>query len=277
MIIHTEATALQIRPWSKTSHMVTWLTPDYGRIVTSVKGACRPKSAFLGQYDLFYTCDLLFYRRERDGIHSIRECSPSALREPLRRCWRSAAAAAYLADLTARVTVSHQESAAVYTLLNRMLDALPLTPRQDLKVLILLYEVQLLSMLGLKPNLTLCPYCHKPDRQWLRFSLPSGRFACPHLNPDSNGDTTISMQRDVREILLDMLETLPDGSAADMVTSPEIKKNRANPHLLLGLSRFLGMFITFHLEVPSAVRRVAFELLDKNPARKTAPLETSSP
>ncbi|MDD4102477.1 MAG: DNA repair protein RecO [Kiritimatiellae bacterium] len=277
MIIHTEATALQIRPWSQTSHMVTWLTPEYGRIVTAIKGACRPKSAFLGQYDLFYTCDLLFYRRERDGVHAIRECSPSALRESLRRCWRSAAAAAYLADLTARVTVSHQEAAAVYNLLNRTLDTLPRVPLHDLKALILRYEVNLLAKLGLSPNLDLCPHCHTPDRQWLRFSLPSGRFACPHLAGASSGESAVALHRDVRQLFLNMLDRLPD--TADGVISPHsgTDKNHHPPHLLLGLSRFLGMFITFHLEVPSAVRRVAFELLDKNPARETVPLETSSP
>ncbi len=277
MIIHTEATALQIRPWSKTSHMVTWLTPDYGRIVTSVKGACRPKSAFLGQYDLFYTCDLLFYRRERDGVHSIRECSPSALREPLRHCWRCATAAAYLADITARVTVSHQEAAAVYNLLNRTLDTLPRVPRHGLKEAILLYEANLLSRLGLAPNLSVCPHCHPPDRQWLRFSLPSGRFACPHLTRAAPGETTVALHRDVRKLLMDMLDKLPGPTSAEAATSFELNIFRAPPHLLLGLSRFLGMFIAFHLEVPPAVRRVTFEMLDKTPARKTAPLETNSP
>ncbi len=276
MIIQTEATALQIRPWSKTSHIVTWLTPGYGRIVTSVKGACRPKSAFLGQYDLFYTCDLLFYRRERDGVHPIRECSPSSLREPLRHCWRSAAAAAYLADLTARVTVSHQEASSVYTLLNRTLDSLPSTPHHALKQKILMYEIQLLSKLGLAPNLDLCPQCHAPDRQWLRFSLPSGRFACPHLAATTVSETAVSLHRDVRQLFLDLLEMPPDGFAADSNALSELNKNRPPPHLLLGLSRFLGMFITFHLEVPPAVRRVTFELLDKNPTRQNALLEKKS-
>jgi len=275
MIIHTEATALQIRPWSQTSHMVTWLTPEYGRIVTAVKGACRPKSAFLGQYDLFYTCDLLFYRRERDGVHAIRECSPTVLREPLRRCWRSAAAAAYLADLTARVTASHQESAAVYALLNRTLDALPRTPHHGLKALILRYEVNLLAKLGLTPNLALCPHCHTPERQWLRFSLPSGRFACPHLAGATSGESTVTLHRDVRQLFLNILDRLTDTADSDISPYSETDNFHTPHHLLLGLSRFLGIFIVFHLEVPSAVRRVAFELLDKTPTRKTASLETS--
>ena len=70
----TEAICLRISPWSTTSHIVTWLTP-VGVVATSVKGAVRPKSAFLGQYDLFYTCELIYYARTKGELHAIREAS----------------------------------------------------------------------------------------------------------------------------------------------------------------------------------------------------------
>jgi phosphoesterase RecJ-like protein len=58
--LKTLGIVLSIRPWSQTSHVVTWLTLN-GVITTLVKGALRPKSAFIGQYDLFYTCELVYY------------------------------------------------------------------------------------------------------------------------------------------------------------------------------------------------------------------------
>ena len=63
--------------------MVSWLTPDTGVVSTVVKGAVRPKSAFLGQYDLFYECELVYYVRERGDAHAIREVSPLKMREGL--------------------------------------------------------------------------------------------------------------------------------------------------------------------------------------------------
>ena len=268
MIAQTQAIVLHIRPWSRTSHMVTWLTPEHGKLVTSVKGACRPKSAFLGQYDLFYTCDLLFYKREHDGIHAIRECVPVALREPLRRRWRHAAVASYLCDLTLRVTVGHHESAALFALLARALDRLSIEDdadcpdASDLRALILWYEAHVLRLLGLLPDLALCPDCHPADRVWLRFSLPSGRLLCPHLAKSQPGEATLALHRGVRELFL----WLADGTGAE----PGDAVNEVPQNLLLGLSRFLGMFMAFHLEVPSAVRRVAWEMLDTNPARMPA-------
>lgn len=267
MIIQTPAIVLHIRPWSQTSHMVTWLTPDYGRVVTAVKGACRPKSAFLGQYDLFYTCDLLFYRREHEGVHAIRECVPRELREPLRRRWRPAMAAAYLCDLTSRMAQGQQESAGLFALLGQALDRLSDVPETDLRVLLLWYETHLLRQAGLLPDLRTCPHCHPAERMWLRFSLPSGRLACPHLAKYQPGEATLPLHRAVRGLFL-LLSDAPQFESAARALTDQKKDNRAN--LLLGLSRFLGMFMVFHLEVPSAVRRVTWEMLDTTLTQRPA-------
>ena len=262
MIAQTQAIVLHIRPWSRTSHMVTWLTPEHGKLVTSVKGACRPKSAFLGQYDLFYTCDLLFYRREHDGIHAIRECVPVGLREPLRRRWRHAAVAGYLCDLASRVAVGHHESVALFALLTRALDRLAAEDDadcfgvSDLRALILWFEAHLLRLLGLLPDLAACPECHPPERAWLRFSLPSGRLLCDHRTRNQPGEATLALHCGVRELFLRL--------TAQLSAEPDVAAGEVPQNLLLGLSRFLGMFMAFHLEVPSAVRRVTWEMLDTN-------------
>ena len=72
-IIKTTGTVLAIHPWSRTSHVVAWLTPDHGVVSTLVKGAVRAKSAFLGQYDLLYTCDLLYYARASGDLHALHQ------------------------------------------------------------------------------------------------------------------------------------------------------------------------------------------------------------
>ena len=86
--LKTTGIVLDIRPWSRTSHVVTWLTPDRGPVVTLVKGAVRPKSAFLGQYDFFYTCELVYYIRAKGELHAIREAAPLNPREHLRGSFR---------------------------------------------------------------------------------------------------------------------------------------------------------------------------------------------
>lgn len=247
MIVKTQGIVLRIYPWSRTSHMVTWLTRERGLTVTSAKGACRPKSAFLGQYDVGYTCDLLYYTRDRGGVHPLRECVPSQLREALRANWRAGTAASYFCGLVAAVSVPMQESAGAYTLLESALDdACSNIPNHGH---LLAFEMALLGRLGLRPDFTLCPVCHTADLTWIRFSLASGRLLCAHASAAALVEPAVTLHRDV-------VETLRHGIAAETAHNfPH------NGNLALGIRRFLGMFIRYHLELAPAARRVAFELL----------------
>ena len=120
-IIKTDGIVLAIHPWSRTSHIVTWLTPDHGCVTTLVKGAVRPKSAFLGQYDLFYTCDLLYYARARGDLHALRETTPRNLRDGLRGRWRETALAGYAAGLVNDLAPANGESSAWFSFLDSLL------------------------------------------------------------------------------------------------------------------------------------------------------------
>ena len=259
MILNTQAIALRIRPFSRTSHVVTWLSPDHGRVTTVVKGACRPKSAFLGQYDLFVTCELLFYRREHDGLHAIRECCPLARSDGLRGDWRRVSAAGYCADLAARALPPGQEAVGAYALLAATLDRLADGPAQDAESL-LVYELALLRHLGLEPQLAPCPACGPDAAPWRRFGLAAGRVACPHRGGAAPGETAVTVHRDALERL-----RLLAASAAGGPPLPACPS-----HVSLGARRLLGIFMRFHLDLPPAPRRVAFELVEADPAAGAA-------
>jgi DNA repair protein RecO len=152
----TEATVLRVLPYSATSHIVTWLAPLHGRLATLVKGATRPRSVFLGQYDLFYTCELLYYPRE-NGLHIARECTPAAIRGGLRTRWRSCAAAGYAAERLLKASLPGIEMQAAYRLLNTMLDHLASHPPRA--ALVYWFELRLLEALGSLPDFSRCRLC----------------------------------------------------------------------------------------------------------------------
>lgn len=252
MIIKTTAIALRIHSFSRTSRVVTWLTPDFGRVVTVIKGACRAKSAFLGQYDLAMRCELLFYRREHDGVHIARECTPLAWHPALRSRWRSAVAAGYLCELTSRVAAPMLEAAALFDLLDAGIEALD--TGQAPEPTILRFEFDLLHTLGLAPVFEPCADCmiaHGPRP--CRFSLPSGRLRCVQSRSHLPGGASVA----VDAALLDALRAWqrPGDPPADP----------AAPGLTLAVRRFLGMFLQHHLDLPLASRQSAFAWLDARP------------
>jgi len=145
--IRTKAICLSIAPWSKTSHVVTWLTP-YGRLGTVVKGAVRPKSQFLGQYDLNYTCEILYYARPQGELHALRDCAPLERRDALREDYRALAFAGYCRLLTDRFAPAGNECQPWYDALEAVLDA------QEATVAALVrFELRVLHLLGLEPEI----------------------------------------------------------------------------------------------------------------------------
>jgi len=61
--------------------VVSWLTR--APWTTGHYGQRRPaaQESFLGQYDAFYTCDIVFYMQERNALHILKECSPLQARQ----------------------------------------------------------------------------------------------------------------------------------------------------------------------------------------------------
>lgn len=248
-IIKTKGIVLTIHPWSRTSHVVAWLTPDHGCVSTLVKGAVRPKSAFLGQYDLFYTCDLLYYAHASGGdLHALREVVPVNLREPLRGRWRETALAGYGAALARELAPPGAEASAWYAAFDRFLDAL--VPMGDVAnvadadngraqrfAALIQLEMQFLRLGGFAPDLTRPPVSATTMDAWMPFALDHGRFG--------EGTRTVRLSRDAVQALL-----RPDAHTVSLKAKEDAV-------------RFLGVFLSYHLDTPPDTRRTVVQMLSR--------------
>jgi DNA repair protein RecO (recombination protein O) len=152
MIQSTTGIILRTLPFMETSLIVRWLTPDAGRIATVAKGARRPKSPFLGKLDLFYAADFSFSRSRRSELHTLREVSLRDTHAALRQNLGFLRQAAYGAALVEQTTEADTPLAEIHALFSEFLDCLerqPFLPRT-----VLAFELKLLRVLGLKPDLT---------------------------------------------------------------------------------------------------------------------------
>jgi len=233
--IKTEAICLDIRPWSQTSHVVTWLTPE-GKLSTVVKGAVRPKSAFLGQYDLNYTCEILYYARAKGDLHALRDCSPLEMRESLRGDFRRMALAGYYRCRVAELSPSGPDCQFWYTLLSSSLNFLcSLSPVScSLIPLLVRFDLKALELAGLSPNFG----GYDKTSDWSAFSLESGAFG--------RGDgRCIRVSRKTAEFLDD-----PQSVAE-------------NDQIPLDAARVISVFYQFHLDCSSEVRRSVVGMISK--------------
>ena len=251
MITKTHGIALRIDPFSKTSHVVSWLTPDKGRVTTLIKGAQRPRSPFLGQYDLFYTCELIYYPGLRSSLGILKECSPLNWRNGLRENWKSCVAASYFVDLVNRLTPSGVANGTLYRFVGRVLDFLS---QQGGSVNTLHWaELRLLNLLGVGPRLLTCVACGRPDPQGTQpvaFSISRGGLLCALCRGDA-GDSTVPVSHDALAMLR-LWEQAPTPLIAKRTTCTESQHKMVD--------RLLGEFLEYHLE-SSRSRDVAMQML----------------
>ncbi len=222
--VRSEAICLAIRPWSQTSHVVSWLTPQ-GKVGTVVRGAVRPKSFFLGQYDLNYTCEILYYARARGDLHALRDCAPRERRDALRDDYRALALAGHFRRLVADYAPSGPDCADWYGLLADALDALAVGAAGpgDLLAHCLRFELEVLHLLGLSPEI----------------EAASGVFQL-------RGERTIPVSRAVADYLRHPVATVE------------------NSTIPLDAARVIGVFYQFHLDCASDVRRAVLALISKS-------------
>ena len=220
----TEAICLDIRPWSRTSHIVRWMTTD-GPVTTVVKGAVRPKSAFLGQYDLNYTCEIVYYSRAKGELHALRECSPLSTRENLRSNYRALVLAEYMRTQVEALAPHGGESETWHATLKDALDSLCAgaadSPRR-LVATLLGFELEILSLSGLSPEV----------------EAEAGSFSL-------RGERQMPISQEV----------------AHCIDDPKSEKNM---QILLDAARAIGVFYAFHLDSAPEARRTVLRMISNN-------------
>ena len=209
-ILKDRGLVLRWYPVTDTSRIVIWFTRQYGRVATLARGSQRPKSWVLGQFDLFYTCEVLFYARAREDLHPLRECSPLARRSNFRYDWRACAGASFVCDLLSRLTPPRASAPVLYEQAARTLDLL--CEQGISPALLFWFELQALRDLGVAPDYAL------PEAAQLYFDIPQGRL---RAHPGEDQRLTPPLTRGSLTCLQELLGTSEPSRLSRLRLLPE--------------------------------------------------------
>jgi DNA repair protein RecO (recombination protein O) len=230
-ILKDQGITLRWYPVTDTSRIVIWFTAAHGRVATLVRGSQRPKSWVLGQYDLFYTCEILFYARAKDELHPLRECSPLQRREGFRQDYRACAGASFICDLLSRLTPSREAAPVLYEQATRCLDLL--CQQGPSPALLLWFELQALKDLGVAPDLS------SEIREDLMFDVAEGKIRPRSDTPVNAKD--IAPITPAAVICLQQLLAQPDPA--------RVLRLRLFPGQVTELAHHLQRFTAWHLDL----------------------------
>ena len=243
MILKDHAIALRIHPFGNTSRIVVWLSQTHGKLATLVKGSQRDRSPFLGQYDLFYTCELLFYAREQRNLHILKECYPVATRAAFRTDWRACAAASYAAGALDRAMPFGPAPAGLHALLADTLDRL--AARTPGPAFLPRFELLLLQELGLAPAWDACAQCRADLRAGApaRLDVAHGAVLCEAC---AAGRGTV-----LSAAALEAIRRMRDGNLPASLPERIFREVRA----------LMGGLLENHADLAGPARDLAFQVL----------------
>lgn len=270
MILKTSAVPLYFTDVSNTSRIVTWLTADYGRLSTIIKGEQRKNSLFRGQYDLFSTSELLFYDRTEKEVHIAKECSMLHRRPIFRSDWRACAAAGYIAALFAKTTPRHAHEPERFELFEEMLSHAEIHGRNPL--FLIWFDLKFADFTGHRLQLDEQGTGVGGQGAGIRDQGSGGRSQdIPHptshfqhsspayrFAPDHGGLVEPGYASRYRipatPIAPEAVELIRQLQATDH--PPEAEKS-PNPAWLEQTNRVLGKFAEYHYDLPPHVRQTA--------------------
>ena len=159
-----KATAIIIRhvDFSESSRIVTVFSREFGKFAALAKGAKRLKGPFDAALDLLSECRVVFIRKSSGTLNLLTESRLIRRFQPQNSGAKSGLSSLYggyyVAELLNGLTEEFNPEPEVYDLATSTLAALS-TPDQLPSPVIIHFEISLLQLIGLLPNLFDCSVC----------------------------------------------------------------------------------------------------------------------
>lgn len=154
--------------------ILTILTTKYGKIQAVAKGARRPQSRLIAGTQFLSFGDFILFKGKE--LYSIRECNVIESFYDIRNSLDKITYTAHIIDLANEVS---EENISYYNLQRLLLNTLFMLSKTDKspELLTRIFELRLLSIIGLRPQVNECVSCGRID-ELNYFSPCEGGLIC---------------------------------------------------------------------------------------------------
>ncbi len=172
----TEAIVIKKTKLGEADTILTFFTPNLGKIQGFARSLRKPKSKLAGHLELLTHSQVSFVRgRNLDTIIGSQTINSFLL---LRNDLWLTSCGLYIAELVNQFTAEREENRAVFELLLATLERL--TAENDKELVLRFFELHLLESAGYRPQLRQCTACHRPLEPVPNYFHPAaGGLLCP--------------------------------------------------------------------------------------------------
>ncbi len=244
----TSAVVVRGLDYGESDRIVTFVTPDAGRLTGIAKGAKRSRRRFGAALELFTFVRLTYFEKPAFDLVRLESAETIAGFTDARRDLVKIAHAAYLVEAASRAVQPREPAMSVFRLLVETLGAVDAEPPDERRLRT--FELRLLVLLGYHPELRRCARCRRrrPGEGRFRVSVQAGGLLCRACagEPDWDGadrgaeplgtSDYVTVSAPLLDRMADLLEMAEDHPerlrALDLVPAEAIEARRLLPRLL---------------------------------------------
>jgi len=217
-LVTVPAVLLRSYPYSESSLILRFLTPEHGVVSALAKGVRRRSSRGETPMETFQQGSLTFLYREARDLHGFRDFQSPVSSRPLAGDLLRFSGASFLAELVLTHTMQ-EANPRLFTHLVGLLDRIGTGSREELPGVILSGAWTLLLDFGFPPSLAECLHCGRelPGDGMGRFDVAGGGIRCaacaqggegPRIGPEA--------QVDLRKLISGIPPEILRGAAAHL-------------------------------------------------------------
>ncbi len=173
MMQKVEGIVIRTMDYGESNKIVTLFTRELGKIGVMSRGAKKPKSRLAAVSQLFIYGTFLFQKSQ--GLGTLNQAEIIDSFRDVRKDLFRASYATYMVEMTDKLTEERQPNPSLFELLYQMLHYL--NEGVDADVLLRIFEIKMLAVAGIRPQLDECASCGSTDVP-VAFSIRDAGFLC---------------------------------------------------------------------------------------------------
>lgn len=168
-----EGIVIRTNDYGETNKVVTLFTREWGKIGAMARGAKKPSSRLAAVTQLFTYGHFLL--QKGSGLGSLQQGETIDSMRSIREDIFLTAYASYIIELTDKCTEDRRPNPFLFELLHQTLHYM--NDGYDLDIIMFIYEIKMLNVIGLHPELNRCAICGNTEGEFA-FSIREGGFIC---------------------------------------------------------------------------------------------------
>ncbi|WP_078552786.1 DNA repair protein RecO [Bacillus alkalicellulosilyticus] len=173
MLTTAEGIVIRTIDYGESNKIITLFTKEYGKIGIMARGAKKPKSRVSAVSQLLVYGSFLFY--QSSGLGTLQQGEIIESFREVRNDLFRASYASYVVELTDKLMDERQPNQALFALLCQTLRLL--NNDVDGEILMRIFEMKMLSVAGISPQLDCCSNCGNVEGEFA-FSIQEAGFLC---------------------------------------------------------------------------------------------------